>query len=294
MIVSASRRTDLPAFYAKWLVRRFEEGYALVRNPFRFHQVEKVLLNPEHVDGIVFWTKNPAPLLPYLKRFERYPYYFQYTLTSYGRDLEPGIPKKGACGVETFQKLSEHIGKERIIWRYDPILVSERYCLLWHLEYFERLARKLEGYTTQCTISFLDLYPSIAGRMDALLVRPPNEREVQYLAKGLAQIAHTYGMRMQTCAEQMELEEYGIAHGKCVDAELLSRIAGKPVCAGKGAAQRPGCGCAPSVDIGAYGACHGECQYCYARRGSRAKMHLPDSPLLLGRLAQEDVVRERK
>ena len=99
MIVSASRRTDLPAFYAKWLVRRFEEGYALVRNPFRFHQVEKVLLDPEHVDGIVFWTKNPVPLFPYLKRFEGYPYYFQYTLTSYGRDLEPGIPKKGACGV---------------------------------------------------------------------------------------------------------------------------------------------------------------------------------------------------
>ena len=100
MIISASRRTDLPAFYADWLKRRFEEGYALVRNPMNYHQVSKILLTPEKVEGIVFWTKNAAPLLPYLHVFDAYPFYFQYTLTSYGKEIEPGIPQKGRhCGV---------------------------------------------------------------------------------------------------------------------------------------------------------------------------------------------------
>ena len=133
MIISASRRTDLPAFYADWLKKRFEEGYALVRNPMNYHQVSKILLTPEHVDGIVFWTKNPAPLLPHLNAFDAYPFYFQYTLTSYGKEIEPGIPQKGREGIAVFRRLSEQVGKERVIWRYDPIFLSQRYSPEYHI-----------------------------------------------------------------------------------------------------------------------------------------------------------------
>ena len=206
MILSASRRTDLPAFYAQWMARRFQEGYALVRNPMNYHQVSKILLDPGHIDGIVFWTKNPAPLLPYLKTFAAYPYYFQYTLTSYGHEMEPGIPEKGKQGIATFQRLSDLIGGERVIWRYDPILFSSRYSMRYHLRYFEQLAGRLEDYTQVCVISFLDFYPSIEGKMRKLGVRPMQLEEMQSLAQGFAKIAQAHKIRLMTCTEKRDVE----------------------------------------------------------------------------------------
>lgn len=294
MIVSASRRTDLPAFYADWLKKRFEEGYALVRNPMNYHQVSKVLLDLEHVEGIVFWTKNPAPLLPYLHCFKAYPFYFQYTLTPYGKDIEPGIPQKGREGIAAFRQLSERVGKERVIWRYDPIFLSQHYSLEYHARSFEQIAKRLEGYTEKCVFSFLDLYPSIQKRMSQSGILPMEQWQMQELAGKLAEIAAAYHLKLETCAEKIELSQFGTQHGSCIDAALLSRIAGKPIQAKKDKSQREGCGCAASVDIGAYGACYGGCQYCYARRGGQAKAHRADSPFLLGELAEGDIVRERK
>ena len=265
----------------------------MVRNPMRPHQVSKVLLDPQHVEGIVFWTKNPAPMLPYLERFATYPYYFQYTLTSYGKEMEPGVPQKAGEGITTFQKLSDHIGSERVIWRYDPILLSPHYSLSYHLRYFEQIARRLEGYTKVCVISFLDEYPAIERQMHRLEVRGVLPSEMQSLAQQMAQIAAAHQMRIATCAEQIDLQAYGIHHGRCVDAKLLSKLAGKPVKARKDPAQRLACGCAASVDLGAYGACYGGCKYCYARGGSRAAQHQPGSPFLLGEACEGDIVRER-
>ena len=294
MIISASRRTDLPAFYADWLVKRFQEGYALVRNPMNYHQVSKILLAPEKVDGIVFWTKNPTPLLPHLHAFDAYPFYFQYTLTSYGKEMEPGIPEKGRRGITAFRQLSERVGKERVIWRYDPILLSPRYSPEYHIRYFEQIARRLEGYTEKCIFSFLDLYPSIQKRMDESGVLPMEQEQMQELAGRMAEIASAYHLKLETCAEPIRLSEFGIGQGSCIDAALLSRIAGKPIRAKKDKNQRAECGCAASVDIGAYGACYGGCQYCYARRDGRAKQHRANSPFLLGELEEGDIVRERK
>lgn len=294
MIISASRRTDLPAFYADWLKRRFEEGYALVRNPMNYHQVSKILLTPEKVEGIVFWTKNAAPLLPYLHVFDAYPFYFQYTLTSYGKEIEPGIPQKGREGIAAFQRLSGQVGKERVIWRYDPIFLSQSYPMEYHIRYFEQMAKRLEGYTEKCVFSFLDLYPSIEARMHKSGVLPMEQKQMRELAEKLAEIAAAYHLKLETCAEPADLSEFGIQHGCCIDAALLSRIAGRPIQAKKDRSQRESCGCAASVDIGAYGACHGGCQYCYARRDGQAKEHRADSPFLLGGLAEGDVVRERK
>ncbi|MBS6510241.1 MAG: DUF1848 domain-containing protein [Clostridiales bacterium] len=294
MIISASRRTDLPAFYADWLVKRFQEGYALVRNPMNYHQVSKILLTPEKVDGIVFWTKNPMPLLPHLHAFDAYPFYFQYTLTSYGKEMEPGIPEKGRRGIAAFRQLSERVGKERVIWRYDPILLSQRYSPEYHIRYFEQIARRLEGYTEKCIFSFLDLYPSIQKRMDESGVLPMEQEQMQKLAGRMAEIASAYHLKLETCAEPVQLSEFGIGQGSCIDAALLSRIAGKPIRAKKDKNQRAECGCAASVDIGAYGACYGGCQYCYARRDGRAKQHRADSPFLLGVLEEGDIVCERE
>lgn len=159
MIISASRRTDIPAVYADWLLSRLREGYVCVRNPFSYHQVSKIVLNPDVVDAFVFWTKNPAPLMKHLPELEKYMYYFQFTLNAYGREVERNLPSL-ENRIETFRELASRIGKERIIWRYDPIGISQAYPVDWHLEQFERLAKALEGCTETCVISFLrDQFP---------------------------------------------------------------------------------------------------------------------------------------
>ena len=157
MIVSASRRTDLPAYYADWLCRRFSEGCVLVRNPFRFHQVSRIALTAETVDGIVFWTKNPLPLARRLSVFRDFPYYFQWTLTPYGRDIEPGLPDKSRL-LAAFRDLAEAIGPERLVWRYDPVLLSPAWTCARHEETFARFCRALRGASDTCVVSFLDGY----------------------------------------------------------------------------------------------------------------------------------------
>ena len=158
MIISASRRTDIPAFYADWLINRIKEKYVLVRNPINIHQVSRISLSPDVVDGIVFWTKNPIPMMVYLTELDKYTYYFQFTLTAYDNDVEPNIPSKNNVLIPAFRMLSKEIGRNRVIWRYDPIFFTEKYTLEYHCKYFRILAEKLGEYTEKCTISFLDLY----------------------------------------------------------------------------------------------------------------------------------------
>ena len=158
MIISASRRTDIPAYYSEWFINRVKEKYLYVRNPMNIHQIGKISLDRNVVDGIVFWTKNPIPMLPRLDQLKEYIYYFQFTLTAYGPEIESGLPSKNIKLIPAFQELSNKIGKERVIWRYDPIFLNERYTMDYHKKYFRVLASKLAGYTEKCTISFLDLY----------------------------------------------------------------------------------------------------------------------------------------
>ena len=158
MIISASRRTDIPTYYSEWFFNRIEEGYALVRNPMNAHQISKISLRPDVVDGIVFWTKNPTPMMTKLDRLKDYTYYFQFTLNAYGQDVEASIPSKNNVIIPAFQKLSDMIGPEKVIWRYDPIFLNETYTFEYHIHYFEELAKRLSPYTKKCTISFLDFY----------------------------------------------------------------------------------------------------------------------------------------
>lgn len=157
MILSVSRRTDIPAFYSDWFYNRIKEGYVLVRNPFNAHQVSRIKLSPEVIDCIVFWPKNPRAMMSRLSELKGYNYYFQFTLTSYDNTIEVNVPQKKYI-IDTFIELSNMIGKDRIIWRYDPILLTDRYDKQYHYKWFDYLAKRLKDYTNKCIISFMDLY----------------------------------------------------------------------------------------------------------------------------------------
>ena len=297
MIVSASRRTDLPACYSDWFFNRIKEGFVLVRNPMNFHQVSRISLSPDVVDGIVFWSKNPKPMLGRLDRLKDYPFYFQFTLTSYGRDIEPGLPGKSEI-IDTFRRLSEKIGAERVIWRYDPILLNEKYPIPYHIENFGKIARRLNGCTEKVTVSFLDFYSRMQKNMERIGGRTPNFDEKNTLARELSSIARENGMLMETCAEEIDLSAYGITHARCIDKERFERIAKCRLDIEKDKNQRPACGCAASVDIGAYDSCPCGCLYCYAngsrgRAAGNRKSHDPRSPLLIGTCDPDDRVAER-
>ena len=221
MIISASRRTDIPAYYPDWFCNRLREGFVCVRNPMNFHQVSRIALSLDVVDGIVFWTKDPRPLMPRLEELRAYPYYFQFTLTPYGKDIEPGLPDKGTVLLPAFQALSRMIGPERVIWRYDPILLTARYTPDFHIAAFRQMAQRLEGYTHKCVISFVDLYRNTQARMSGLGFAPLAETEIAELAPRLAEIAGRHRVVLETCAETIDLQRFGFAHGRCIDRRLL-------------------------------------------------------------------------
>lgn len=299
MIISASRRTDIPAYFSDWFFNRLSAGFVLVRNPMNPRQISRVALTPDVVDGFVFWTKNPAPMLDRLSLLQDYPFYFQLTLTAYGRDVEAGLPGKGEALVPTFVRLAEAIGPERVIWRYDPIFLSETYTADYHLRWFGQLARRLSPCTRRCTISFIDFYRGTERQMADLNLLPFPAQAQAELARRLAEIAHGYGLAIDTCAEAMDLSAYGIGHAHCIDGALLSRLGGVPLAVSPDKNQRPACGCAESIDIGAYNTCRNGCRYCYANYipstiTANAARHDPHSPLLIGDLADDDRVVERK
>lgn len=299
MIVSASRRTDIPAYYADWFCRRLREGFAYVRNPFRPSLIYRVPLTPDVVDGLVLWTKNPRPILGRLEALRDYVYYFQFTLTPYGRDVEPNIPPKEETAVPAFQELARRVGKERVVWRYDPILISPAFTFDFHVKAFEALAGRLAGFTETCVVSFFDFYRSVRGNAARLgLTEPPAALKEDLLGR-LAETARQAGLALETCAEDMDFERLGVRRGACVDRERLERLGGCRLEAGRDKNQRPQCGCCESVDIGAYSTCPGGCLYCYASHSPKRvvrniALHDPASPLLVGHVEEGDVVRERE
>lgn len=298
MIISASRRTDIPAFYAAWFMNRLREGEVLVRNPVNPHQVSRVPLGPEVADGIVFWSKNPAPLLPHLPEIaRRYPFYVQYTVNAYGRGVEPGLPALQER-VDTLRRIVDGHGCGRVVWRYDPVLLSPACPVEWHEEQFARLAEAFCGYTDECVFSFVDIYDKVRGRLGAMGVRAPDESEMRRLARSFARAAQGCGMTLRTCCEVVP-DAPGILHGKCIDGERIARLSGRRLAVRGDAAQRPGCGCAESVDIGQYNTCRHACCYCYANLSpqsarANALRHLPTGEMLVGRADAADRITARR
>lgn len=299
MIVSASRRTDIPAFYSDWLLNRLRQGEVLVRNPFNPNQVSRILLDPRTVDCLVFWTKNPAPLLPRLAEIEGlgYRYYFQYTLTACDRSLERHVPSQEES-VATFRRLAERIGPERVLWRFDPILFTRSQGPEELLHNFAGLAEQLHPFTRCCTISFLSLYAKCRRNLHGVELLSLDDSEKIRFVSRLAAVAGKYGLRLQACCDSFLQDQCGIEAARCVDGRLLAQILGQPVQVKKDSHQRPGCGCATSIDIGAYNTCPHGCRYCYANVSELAVFasrmaHDPRSPLLAGGLTGRETISNR-
>ena len=298
MILSVSRRTDIPNYYAEWFTGRLREGFCYVRNPMNPHQVSRVDLSPRVVDCIVFWTKNPANMMKHLEELRDYTYYFQFTLTGYGRDIEPNLPDKRKKLIPTFRELSERIGKERVIWRYDPIFLNEKYTADYHLKAFAEIADHLAGYTERVVVSFVDMYAKIRRNAAEYAIRETSEDDIIPLAKELAQIAADHHLLIESCAEQIELQNLGIRHGSCIDQELIEKLLGCRLSGGKDKNQRKECGCFESVEVGTYNTCLNGCKYCYAnfsdeKVAKSVKLYRVDSPLLCGTVSGEDRVTDR-
>lgn len=295
MIISVSRRTDIPSFYAKWFINRIRAGYCTVPNPFNSKQVSVVSLKPEDVDVIVFWTRNPRPLLPHLDELHQrgYRFYFQFTVLNYLRLIEPKAPGlKTALG--SFQSLSEKFGPEKVIWRYDPILFSDITDHQFHLKTYKYIANALNGLTHRSVISIITLYRKTQRRLEQLEKHgikiddgDKTGRRFEELMRRLAFTATENGMEIMNCAEEMDLQPYGISPGKCIDDNYIREVFNIDVTNKKDPSQRKACGCAVSKDIGMYDTCLFGCRYCYATSSfERAKTnyleHNPDSPSLIG------------
>ncbi len=256
MILSVSRRTDIPAFYFPWFLNRIQAGFCLVPNPFRPAQVARVSLAPADVDAFVFWSKNPAPLLPHLDALEArgYRFYFQFTLTGYDQRLEPNLPSL-AERIATFRALARQTAPWRVVWRYDPILLSSWTPAPWHRETFRRLADQLAGFTTRVVVSLLDVYRKTRRRLapltqagNAIVWTPEAAPETHALLADLAAIAQEHGLRIQTCAERPDFQDVGVPPGACIDPALLAQL-GRPVALPKDPGQRPLCLCVTSRDL---------------------------------------------
>ncbi len=299
MIISASRRTDIPNYYSEWFYNRIKEGFLYVRNPMNFHQVSEIRITPDLVDCIVFWTKNPLPMMDRLEELKAYPYYFQFTLTGYGNDVEINLPDKKTSIIPAFRELSERIGREKVIWRYDPIFFTGRYTAQYHLKAFRNIAEALSGYTEKCVISFLDMYSKNRKQMERLSYYDLDEIELRKFAGELSRIADDNHMAIGSCAEKIDLEDCKIAHNCCIDKPLIEKITGYRMKGGKDKNQRMECGCMESIEIGAYHTCKNGCAYCYANASAKrvernASKYDPSSPLLCSHVETEDRIHLRK
>jgi hypothetical protein len=300
MILSVSRRTDIPAFYSEWLLNRLREGYAFIPNPRNSSRYKCVELTPQVADCIVFWTKNPTPLLPKLHEVSAmgYPFYFQFTLTPYGLDMERNLPSKKTL-LKIFQALSDLLGPKRVVWRYDPVILTDAMNIAYHLRCFEQIAAALEGYTHRCIFSFLDLYPKVKRFLSGTVTREIHETDMLRIAEGFSKIAQKHDVRLFTCCEPVDLSRFGVAHASCIDAGMIEDILGCSIRAKKDANQRPACGCAESVELGTYDCCPHGCIYCYATSSTKAiekniALHDPKSPVLIGRLPDMVSISQRR
>lgn len=301
MILSASRRTDIPGYYSEWLMNRLREGYASYRNPMNHAQISKVLLTPDKVDCIVFWTKDPFHMMARLEELDTlgYHYYFQFTLTPYGlpygdtflgKEIEPHLRDKKEI-IQTFQNLSEQLGKERVLWRYDPIILNDTITMQYHLELFQYLCDKLSGYTEPCTISFVDMYSKLSNKLKVQTLSEIKEEQMHSLASAFTEIAKPYRISLRACCEAIDLSTDGVLPASCIDLKTVERVCGHSITLKKDKHQRAHCGCMQSVDIGAYNTCRNGCIYCYANHSmtsinKNCEKHDPASPIMIGSLEE--------
>lgn len=296
MIISASRRTDIPAFFSRWFINRIKAGFCTVPNPYNSHQIQRISLLPEDVDVIVFWTRNPLPIMPHLRELDKndYRYYFHYTVTGYPRVIDGNSPPL-ETSIQGFQRLVDNLGNNKVIWRYDPILLSNMTDVDSHLVRFSHIANSLMGYTQRVVISFAKTYRKANQRFRKLMSRglqfdQPDgilEEKKKGMLITFKQIADESAMEIVSCAESIDLSPFGIMPGKCMDDDLIQSLFDIKLSTKKDPSQREACRCVVSKDIGMYNTCVFGCAYCYATSSQKLaqknyRNHKPDSPSLSG------------
>lgn len=294
MILNVSGRTDIIAFYSKWFLNRLKEGYVDVRNPFNPNLVSRI--NIDDVDLILFCTKNPIPIIDKLDNI-KIPYIFHVTITPYKNDIEPNLPSKSDI-IEAVKKISTTIGIENVYVRYDPIFISEKYNIEYHIKAFTKLCSLLKGYVKTIIVSFIDNYQNVRKNLPYLKYRSFTEEDYKLIGENFSKIAKNNNMVVQTCFEERNLTEYGFIKGECMSKELAFKLTGKTYKkwqARKGSA----CNCVELVDIGMYNSCNHLCKYCYANYDeSKVKININNhdinSSLLIGHINSNDIIKPRK
>jgi len=282
IIISASRSTDIPGCYADWFMNRIKKGYVAWINPF--NRVPS-FISFKNVRVIIFWTKNPSPIIPYLNELDKQNihYYFQYTLNDYSSEkIECGIPEL-SNRISIFQDLSRLVGKERIIWRYDPLFLSDNIRIEDLIIRIHHIGTQIHEFTKKLVFSFIDIaeYKKVRSSLDDLSIREFTTEEMVDFAEKLAHLNKLWGLELSTCAEAINLSSLGIEHNKCIDGDLmrflfpdddiLNSFLRKNAKKDKG--QRESCGCIISKDIGQYNTCYHQCKYCYANRSETEVQH---------------------
>ena len=295
MIINTGGRTDTVQYFTPWLLKRFEEGYVYTRNPLFPNKVTRYELSPDKIDAVLFCSKNYAPVLPRLHEItDKYRTYFHYTVTAYGKDIEPGVPSIDDS-IKTLIELEKIVGRNRISWRYDPVLLTEEYTIGRHLDTFAYMAEKLAPHIDRCIFSFVEMYKKLETNMPEII--PMSETERDALARGLGAAAAKLGMVIQTCGTNGDYTRYGIQASGCITLSILGKANHIEFRNLKHKGMREGCHCMESRDIGAYDTCLNGCKYCYANKNPRKafenyEYHDPASPLLLGHLQPDDIVTQ--
>ena len=294
MILDTGQRTDIPAFYSEWFANRLREGFVCVRNPYNPKAVSRYRLDPSVVDVIGFCTKNPAPMFRYMDLLKPYGQYWFVTITPYGKDIEPNVPDKHRI-LEDFKVLSGIVGVPSVGWRYDPILITEKYSMEYHLRAFEAIASALDGYTKTVVISFIDLYPKVKQNFPEVREVLPQQRFA--LGREIIQIAAKHGMTVKPCAEGRELEAYGADCSGCMKISDYEQAIGAKLLVPKRKTAREACACWLGGDIGAYNTCRHLCRYCYANAEpetvlANSALHDPASPFLIGNYLPDDEIHD--
>lgn len=265
LVISASRRTDIPAFYAKWFIDKVRKGFCKVANPYNPSQIKEVSLKPEDVAAVVFWTRHAGPVRPFLGELNEMGlnYYFLYTITGYPRSFEPGLPSLEEC-IDDLLALGDSIGPEKVIWRYDPVFISAELNVDFHIRNFRRLAYRLSAGTKNVVITFVKRYRHIAAELETTGYEHPSFHERRALEERFQTIASQAGIEIKRCGKRDSLAN--VSEGKCIDEALLRDLFGLELSAAKDPGQPEECRCIRSVDIGRYGSCMHRCIYCYASR----------------------------
>lgn len=297
MIVNVGGRTDIVNYYGEWLMNRIKEGFAYSRNPLFQNNISKISLKPEDVDCLMFCSKNYKPMLKYMKEINsKYRIICHYTITAYDRDVEPNVPNIDES-IETLIELSKIVGKKKVLWRYDPILLTKKYTIEKHLYIFEYIAKQIAPYVQRCIFSFVEMYKKLDYNMPEII--PFTENDKIEILKGLGEISKKYNLYTQTCGTDETNEKYGIHVSGCTTPEILEKANNVKYRTIKAKPMRKGCHCIPSRDIGAYDTCLNGCKYCYANRRpdlakENIKIHDKNSPLLLGNIRATDKITESK